>query len=50
LITPEFQKQQNLCNRRTLVQYTNERPATIYTQQTDGTNGYNGWGGGSGQF
>ncbi len=50
LIMPEFLKQQNLCNRRTLVQYTNERPATIYTQQTDGTNGYNGWGGGMGQF
>jgi hypothetical protein len=50
LITPEFLKQQNLCNRRTLVQYTNERPATIYTQQTDGTNGYNGFGGGMGQF
>lgn len=50
LITPEFLKQQNLCNRRTLVQYTNERPATIYTQQTDGTNGYNGWGGGMGNF
>ena len=50
LIEPEYLKQMSLCNRRTLVQYTNERPATIYTQQTDGTNGYNGWGGGMGNF
>ena len=50
LIMPEFLKQQALCNRRNLVQYTNERPATIYTQQSDGTNGYNGWGGGMGSF
>jgi len=50
LIDPEYRVQMNLCNRRNLVQYTNERPATIYTQQTDGTNGYNGWGGGMGNF
>lgn len=50
LIYPEFLKQQCLVNRRNLVQYTNERPATIYTQQTDGSNGYNGWGGGMGSF
>jgi len=47
LITPEFQKQQNLCNRRTLVQYTNERPATIYTQENGPANGGFGWGGGN---
>ena len=50
LLEPEYRVQMNLCNRRSLVQYTNERPATIYTQQTDGTNGYNGWGGGMGSF
>ena len=46
LITPEFRKQQVLCERRTVVQYTNERPATIYTEQVGvGNYGY-GWGGG----
>jgi hypothetical protein len=46
LITPEFRKQQVLCERRTIVQYTNERPATIYTEQVGvGNYGY-GWGGG----
>ncbi len=50
LLQPEFKMQMNLCGRRNLVQYTNERPATIYTQQVDGTNGYNGWGGGMGSF
>ena len=50
LILPEFLKQQCLINRRNIVQYTNERPSTIYTEQTRGANGYNGWGGGSGSF
>jgi len=51
LIYPEFLKQQCLINRRNVVQYTNERPSTIYTEQTNtGSNGYNGWGGGSGSF
>lgn len=45
LIMPEFKMQEMLIQRRTLVQYTNERPGTIYTQQTDSGNGYNGgWG------
>ncbi len=44
LIEPEFLKQQCLINRRNIVQYTNERPATIYTQQADSINGYNGSG------
>ena len=33
LIDPEYKLQERLCNRRTLVQYTNERTATIYTDQ-----------------
>ncbi len=46
LIMPEFKKQEVLIQRRTIVQYTNERPATIYTEST-GTNGFgSGWGNG----
>jgi len=46
LIMPEFRKQQTLIERRTIVQYNNERPATIYTEQVGvGNYGY-GWGGG----
>jgi hypothetical protein len=51
LIMPEYMKQEALCLRRTLVQYTNERTATIYTEQT--TTQGNGWGwgyGGGGPF
>lgn len=45
MIYPEFRMQMNLCNRRTLVQYTNDRTATIYAEQTGGRNfGWNGWG------
>lgn len=40
LIMPEFKTQERLCLRRTLVQQTNERTATIYTEQT-------GWGAGA---
>jgi hypothetical protein len=46
LIMPEFKLQEELCLRRTIVQLTNERAATIYTEQTSVTNG--GWGWGSG--
>jgi hypothetical protein len=50
LILPEYRKQENLCNRRTIVQYTGQRTATIYTEQT-GNTGYNGgWGWGGGPF
>lgn len=42
LIDPEYKMQMTLRNRKTIVQYTNERPATIYVQQSDGTNGYSG--------
>ncbi len=47
-IMPEFKTQEALCLRRTLVQYSNERTATIYTEQTDigsGTGGWGAWGG-----
>lgn len=48
LILPEYRKQENLCNRRTLVQYTNERSATIYTEQSgQGGAGQWGWWGGN---
>jgi len=49
LILPEYRKQENLCNRRSIVQYTNERVATIYTESTgnggfgNGGNGWTGW-------
>jgi hypothetical protein len=54
LIMPEFKKQEALCQRRTIVQYTNERTATIYTDGLSGGTGGTGWGyggfGGTGQF
>lgn len=49
LILPEFKKQESLCLRRTIVQYTNERTATIYTEQTAFGSGFGGWGWGNGQ-
>lgn len=49
LIMPEFKVQQALVNRRSIVQYTNERVATIYTENV--ANGeFNGWGQGGGNF
>lgn len=50
LIMPEFRKQEVLILRRTLVQYANERTATIYTEQTGGAGNNNGWGFGGGLF
>ena len=35
MIMPEFNKQERLVLRRTIVQQTNERVATIYTEQGD---------------
>ena len=49
LIMPEFKKQQNLCNRRTVVQLTNERSYTIYVESAGGIGGSNGGGWGWGQ-
>jgi hypothetical protein len=50
LILPEFRKQETLCLRRTIVQYTNERVATIYTEQTSFGPGSGAWGWGGGPF
>jgi hypothetical protein len=50
LIMPEFKKQEAMMLRRSLVQWTNERVATIYTEQTNFGNGYNAWGNGNGAF
>lgn len=50
LIEPEFKVQERLCLRRTIVQYTNERVATIYTEQTSFGPGSGAWGWGGGPF
>lgn len=50
MIMPEFKKQEALCLRRTIVQYTNERTATIYTEQTSFGPNWGGWGFGGGNF
>lgn len=44
LIMPEFKQQERLVLRRTLVQNTNERTATIFTEQTSIGSSFNGWG------
>jgi hypothetical protein len=49
MIMPEFKKQEALCLRKTIVQNTNERVATIYTE-SNGTNGANGFGWPGGPF
>lgn len=48
MIMPEFKTQENLVQRRTIVQYTNERTATIYTEQTGLNSSGWGWGGSGG--
>lgn len=50
LIMPEFKTQERLCLRRTIVQYTNERTATIYTEQSGFGPGAGGWGWSGGPF
>lgn len=51
LIMPEFKKQETLVLRRTIVQYTNDRAATIYTEQTSSAGAYGpGWWQGGGSF
>jgi hypothetical protein len=51
MIMPEFKTQERLCLRRTLVQYANERSATIYTEASGGAGGWGWWGtGGGGSF
>lgn len=50
-IMTEFKQQERMCLRRTIVQYTNDRTATIYTDATNFGPGVGGWGGfGTGQF
>ena len=50
LILPEFQKQMTLCQRRTIVQQTTQRTATIYTQDNGAAGAYGpGWFSGGGQ-
>lgn len=49
LIMPEYKKQESLVLRRTIVQNTNERAATIYTEQVSGQYGA-GWFYGGGSF
>lgn len=47
-IMPEFKKQEALINRRNIVQQTEQRASTIYTEQTSGGYGPGWWyGGGS---
>ena len=49
LIMPEFKQQERLVLRRTIVQQTNERVATIYTENVAGSYGP-GWYSGGGNF
>lgn len=50
-IMPEFRNQMRLRNRRTIVQQTNQRTATIYTEQTGASGAFNsGWFSGGSQF
>ena len=51
MIMPEFKKQENLINRRTIVQQTSQRTPTIYTQSNDAGSAYGpGWFQGGGPF
>ncbi len=45
LVEPEFRKQQELVLNRTVVQNTNQRVATIYSQQSDIGSGWGNWNG-----
>lgn len=49
LIEPEYQKQEQLVLRRTIVQQTSQRTSTIFTEQVSSMYGY-GWWYGGGQF
>lgn len=51
LIEPEYKKQEALVLRRTIVQNTTQRVATIYTEQVSITGSYWGsFGAGGGSF
>lgn len=45
MITPEFNKQERLVLRKTIVQQTNNRVHTIYTDSTDTQGGFGWWNG-----
>jgi hypothetical protein len=45
LIMPEFNKQKELVLRKTIVQNTNQRVSTIYSQQSDMGGGWGNWNG-----
>jgi len=45
MIMPEFKTQERLVLRKTLMNNTNERTSTIYTEQIDISSGISGWGG-----
>lgn len=50
-ILPEYHKRELLVNRRTVVQQTNQRTSSIYTEQTGGAGQYGaGWFSGGGLF
>lgn len=49
-IMPEFSKQEQLVLTPTILQLSNQRSSTIYTEQTSSGNGYNGWGWGGGSY
>lgn len=50
LIAPACREQMNLCNRRTLVQLSNQRTATIFTDQLGASGNWSGWGNGTGNW
>ena len=50
LIMPEYLTQMAMINRRNIVQYTNERTSTIYTEQVAFGPNQSGWGWGGGPF
>ena len=47
MILPEYKIQERLCLRRTIVQNTNERTATIYSEQSQSNNSGQWWGNGN---
>ena len=50
-VMPEFKNQERLVQRKTIVQYTNQRTSTIYTEQTGAAGAYGpGWFSGGGSF
>lgn len=49
-ILPEYHKREILLNRRTVVQQTNQRSSTIYTENVSGQSGTGGWFSGGGLF